>query len=80
MTGGHAGRQAKNAQAQARNPLELTVGDIMSRNPVEVALDTFAIEAARILEDRKITFLVVKDGAVPAGILHIHDLLGAKVI
>ena len=36
--------------------------------------------AARILEARKITFLVVKDGDRPCGILHIHDLLGAKVI
>ena len=80
ISDGDIRRALERAQAQARNPLELTVGDIMSRNPVEVALDTFAIEAARILEDRKITFLVVKDGAVPAGILHIHDLLGAKVI
>ena len=68
------------AQRSGRNPLDLTVDEILTRNPVHVSPETFAIEAAGILEARKITFLVVQEEERTVGILHIHDLLGAKVI
>jgi signal-transduction protein with cAMP-binding, CBS, and nucleotidyltransferase domain len=32
------------------------------------------------MEARKITFLVVTRAGLPAGVLHIHDLLEAKVL
>ncbi len=80
ISDGDIRRALEKAQRQNLNPLDLSAQAIMTANPVAVAPDTLAQEAARILESRKITFLVVKDGIQAAGILHIHDLLGAKVI
>ena len=80
ISDGDVRRALERAQATGQNPLGLAVREIMTPRPVTVEADTFAIEAARILEARKITFVLVMDGDRPAGILHIHDLLGAKVI
>jgi len=33
-----------------------------------------------VMETRKITFLVVTREGTPCGVLHIHDLLAAKVL
>jgi arabinose-5-phosphate isomerase len=80
ISDGDIRRALEKAQRLELNPLNLTALEILTANPVTVAPGTLAIEAARILEARKITFLLVKEGAQAAGILHIHDLLAAKVI
>ena len=57
--------------------LDLTAGDVMSRHPVSVARATLAAEALHIMEQRKITSIVVAEDGPPtrvAGVLHIHDL------
>jgi len=57
--------------------LDLTAGDVMTRQPVTVASDTLAAEALNIMEQRKITAIVVADAGRPgqlAGVVHIHDL------
>jgi arabinose-5-phosphate isomerase len=57
--------------------LELTAGDVMSRSPVSVRRVTLAAEALHIMEQRKITSIVVAENGVPArvaGVLHLHDL------
>jgi len=57
--------------------LDLTAGDVMSRTPVTVARAMLAAEALNIMEQRKITSLVVAEDGVPsrvAGVLHLHDL------
>ena len=57
--------------------LDLTAGDVMSQHPVSVARTTLAAEALNIMEQRKITSIVVaEDGSPPrvAGVLHLHDL------
>jgi arabinose-5-phosphate isomerase len=57
--------------------LSMTAGDVMTRNPVSVSRATLAAEALNIMEQRKITSLVVADGVEPrrvAGVLHLHDL------
>lgn len=60
--------------------MDKTAGDIASENPVTVNSDQFAAEALNIMNTRKISVLMVVDGAgVPIGILHIHDLLRAGV-
>ena len=58
-----------------------TMNQVMSRRPKTVAADTLAAEALRIMEDNKITALVVEDESHhPIGLLHMHDILRAGVI
>jgi arabinose-5-phosphate isomerase len=80
VTDGDIRRGLERAQAQGKNPLELRAEDLMSRNPVLLSKDTLALEAANLMEGRKITFLVVGEADRPEGILHIHDLLSSKVL
>ena len=57
--------------------LELAAADVMTRNPVAVPRTTLAAEALTIMEQRKITSIVVADGDHPrrlAGVVHLHDL------
>ena len=57
--------------------LGLTAGDVMSHQPVSVARATLAAEALNIMEQRKITSIVVAEDGQPtrvAGVLHLHDL------
>ncbi|ATQ43958.1 KpsF/GutQ family sugar-phosphate isomerase [Caulobacter mirabilis] len=57
-----------------------TVGEIMTRNPKAVTAETLAGDAARLMNDSRITALfVVKDGK-PIGVLHVHDVLSAGVV
>jgi arabinose-5-phosphate isomerase len=54
---------------------------VMNPRPKTVAAATLAAEALRIMEDNKITALVVEDDAHhPIGVLHMHDILRAGVI
>jgi arabinose-5-phosphate isomerase len=57
--------------------LDLSAGDVMSRHPVSVPRSTLAAEALNIMEQRKITSIVVAENGLPkrvAGVLHLHDL------
>ncbi|WP_143735713.1 KpsF/GutQ family sugar-phosphate isomerase [Microbulbifer mangrovi] len=58
-----------------------TMDQVMSRRPKTVSAHTLAAEALRIMEDSKITALVVEDPEHhPIGLLHMHDILRAGVI
>jgi arabinose-5-phosphate isomerase len=62
---------------RSANILDLTAGDVMTRNPVSVPPTTLAAEALNLMEQRKITSVVVADGDRPkrvAGVVHLHDL------
>jgi arabinose-5-phosphate isomerase len=54
--------------------LDLCAGDVMTRGAVTVSPATLAAEALGIMEQRKITSIVVVDGARVAGVVHLHDL------
>lgn len=55
--------------------LELSAEECMTANPVTIAADEFASAALRLMEQRKITSVVVLDGARRvAGVVHLHDL------
>jgi len=56
-------------------------GDAMNAHPRTIAAGEFAATALAILEERKITSLIVvdADGAV-TGVLHLHDLWGVELI
>ena len=55
--------------------LDMAAGDVMTRRPIVIDPSTLAAQALLILEQRKITSLVVGDkNQTVAGVLHLHDL------
>jgi len=61
--------------AATPNVLERTAADVMTRRPVTIPPSLLAVEALRLMEERKITSLIVVDDARRAlGVLHLHDL------
>ncbi|MFP5414682.1 MAG: KpsF/GutQ family sugar-phosphate isomerase [Gammaproteobacteria bacterium] len=56
------------------------VGEVMTRNCKTVSSEMLAAEALTVMEDNKITALVVTDARRPAGVVHMHDLLRAGVV
>jgi arabinose-5-phosphate isomerase len=62
-------------QTRQGNVLELTAADCMTRNPVTLPRAELAAAALRLMEERKITSVLVVDSAGRLeGVLHIHDL------
>lgn len=60
--------------------LTLSAGEVMTRNPRTTTEHALGAEALFIMNSKAITALFVVDGnGRPVGILHIHDLLRAKV-
>jgi arabinose-5-phosphate isomerase len=59
----------------ANSFLELTARDLMTANPVAITQSTMAVEALAMMEQRKITSIVVIDGDRRVeGVVHLHDL------
>ena len=59
------------------DPLARTAGEVMHRGGVCIAPDELATAALRLLEERRITSLMVCPGDAPVqGVLHVHDLWG----
>ena len=62
-------------QGTAPSILERRAGDVMTRNPVTVTRGMLAVEALRLMEERKITSIVVVGaGQQVEGIVHLLDL------
>ena len=57
------------------NLVGLMVDDIMTRTPKTVDPDTLAGEAIAILDENRISALMVVEQDKPVGIVHLHDLL-----
>ena len=58
-----------------------TAGDAMHRSPWTIGPDELAARALAMLEEKKITALVVVDGSGRVeGVLHLHDLWGIELI
>ena len=65
----------------ATNLLERRAEDVMTRNPIAIGPQTLAAEALHILEQRKITAVVVVDDARQVlGVVHLHDLWRTEMI
>jgi arabinose-5-phosphate isomerase len=55
--------------------LALRAGDVMTRRPVTISRSLLAAQALLVMEQRKITSLIVADDHdVVEGVLHLHDL------
>jgi arabinose-5-phosphate isomerase len=67
--------------ANGTNVLSRRASEVMTRRPVTVAPNTLATEALHVLEQRKITSIVVVDAAnVVQGVVHLHDLWRTQMI
>ena len=58
----------------------LTARDIMTKNPKLIQSNDMVIDAFQVLEDFKITQLVVVDNGIYIGVLHLHDILKEGII
>ncbi len=70
-------------RAFQRDPQILTKAarDAMSRNPKTIRPDELAVKALEMMESHAITqLLVADDQRRPAGIIHLHDILRAKIV
>lgn len=59
----------------------LQVAEVMTRNPKTIDRDSLAVKAAQLMEDHRVTSLLVIDKEKkPVGIIHLHDIMKAGVI
>jgi arabinose-5-phosphate isomerase len=62
-------------ERRRENVLDLTAADCMTKDPVTLRRTELAVSALRLMEERKITSVLVIDAAgILEGVVHIHDL------
>jgi arabinose-5-phosphate isomerase len=62
-------------QKRPENLLDLTAADCMTKNPVTLPRSELAASALRVMEEKKITSVLVVDAEGKLeGVLHVHDL------
>lgn len=76
ITDGDLRRMLQSGHDQSR----VTAADIMSRGPKSVDAEDLAINAFRMMEQRKITQLLVLREGVYIGLIHLHDILREGVV
>jgi arabinose-5-phosphate isomerase len=55
------------------------IDDIMTIKPVLLSADIFASEALKKMNQMQITSFFIAEAAKPLGIIHMHDIIRAKV-
>ena len=61
---------------------KLTVGEVMTKNPISINKDSLAVKALALMNEKKITSLCVhnkKNKNKTIGIIHIHNLLQSNI-
>jgi arabinose-5-phosphate isomerase len=68
-------------EKRGKDVLDLAAGECMTRNPRTIAAGEFAATALALMEEKKITSLMVVDGRGRLeGIVHLHDLWGTEMM
>jgi arabinose-5-phosphate isomerase len=68
-------------ERRGKDALDLTGGECMTRDPKTISRNEFAATALAMMEERKITSLVVVDNDRNVeGIIHLHDLWGTEMV
>jgi len=68
-------------EKRGKDVMDLTAGEAMTRSPKTIASDQFAASAIAVMEEKKITSLMVVDGQNRLlGIVHLHDLWGTEMM
>ncbi|MBW8200381.1 KpsF/GutQ family sugar-phosphate isomerase [Flagellimonas abyssi] len=58
----------------------LTAKDIMTSNPKTIDVDTLAVKALNLLQEKSISQLLAFDGDKYAGVVHIHNLINEGIL
>jgi arabinose-5-phosphate isomerase len=68
-------------EKRGKDVLDLTAGEAMTKSPKTIGADEFAATALALMEEKKITSLMVVDGAGKLqGIVHLHDLWSTDLV
>lgn len=67
-------------ERRGKDALDLTAGECMTREAKTISSQEFAATALAIMEEKKITSLVVVDEGKLRGIVHLHDLWGTEMV
>jgi arabinose-5-phosphate isomerase len=61
--------------------MDLTAGEAMTSSPKTIGAEEFAATALALMEEKRITSLMVVDGAGKLeGIVHLHDLWTTELV
>jgi arabinose-5-phosphate isomerase len=62
-------------------PADARAGEVATREPKTIAADELAAKALEVMEAWAISGLIVVDGGrQPIGVIHMHDILRAKIV
>jgi len=68
-------------EKRGKDVMDLTAGEAMTRDPKTIEAGEFAATALAVMEEKKITSLMVVNGAGKLeGIVHLHDLWGTEMM
>ena len=68
-------------EKRGKDALDLTAGECMTENPQTIEREEFAATALALMEEKKITSLMVVDGSGKLqGIVHLHDLWTTNLV
>src|SRR6202166_1065917 len=68
-------------EKRGKDVMDLTAGEAMTRDPKTIAASEFAATALALMEEKKITSLMVVNGRGKLeGIVHLHDLWGTEMM
>jgi arabinose-5-phosphate isomerase len=68
-------------EKRGKDVMDLTAGEAMTRDPKTISAGEFAATALALMEEKKITSLMVVDGRGKLeGIVHLHDLWGTEMM
>jgi arabinose-5-phosphate isomerase len=68
-------------EKRGKDVMDLTAGEAMTRDPKTIEAGEFAATALALMEEKKITSLMVVDGAGKLeGIVHLHDLWTTELV
>jgi len=68
-------------EKRGKDVLDLSAGDCMTKNPTTITGQEFAATALALMEEKKITSLIVIDkDRTLRGIVHLHDLWGTEMM
>jgi arabinose-5-phosphate isomerase len=71
----------KRLLAKTNDIFSLKVDEVIGRNPKTVDQERLAVKAAKMMEDHRVTSLLVVDKEKkPVGIIHLHDIMQAGVL